>query len=167
MVGAIAVTIAAPPLRAEQLAEVSERESLKGIGGLEVFVESVNIELEALGLEAVTIQNDIRHHLQKAGVNVLTEHERLASQTAAVLVVKIDALHDRIGRYFYCIDFLFTQRVRLKVKGAPEVSAVTWMKPGRIGLIADDKVKQIQGQVLHKVDQFIKDYLAVNPVKKP
>ncbi|HEY6084255.1 MAG TPA: hypothetical protein VIU63_02600 [Nitrospira sp.] len=162
MLGADNVLMAAVPLHAESPAEVSERESLKGIGGMEVLVEPLNVELETLGLEALAIQNTIRHHLQKAGINVLTEHERLATQTAAVLAVRVDALHDRIGRYFYCIDLLFTQRVRLKGKGTPDASAVTWMKPGGIGLIADDKVKQIEGQILHKVDQFIKDYLAAN-----
>jgi hypothetical protein len=137
-----------------------------GVVGIEVMVEPLNIDIEHLGLETLKLQHDVRHRLQQDGVRVLTERERLAASTAAMLVVRVDALHDRIGRYFYCVDLLLTQRVRLKGRNSPDVSAVTWMKPGGIALIADDNVKHIQEQVLRRVDQFIKDYLAVNPEEK-
>jgi hypothetical protein len=163
IVGSFCFAITSMPLQAEEPTEAPERESLKGVVGIEVMVEPLNIEIEHLGLETLKLQHDIRQRVQQAGVRVLTERERLATSTAAMLVVRVDALHDRIGRYFYCVDLLLTQRVRLKGRGTPEVSAVTWMKPGGIALIADDNVKHIQDQVLRRVDQFIKDYLAVNP----
>ena len=40
------------------------------------------------------------------------------------------------------------------------------MNLGAIGIIADDNVKHLEDQVLRKVDQFTKDYLAVNPDRK-
>ena len=40
------------------------------------------------------------------------------------------------------------------------------MKLGPIGIVADDNVKHIEGQVLLKTDQFIKDYLAANPDRR-
>jgi hypothetical protein len=40
------------------------------------------------------------------------------------------------------------------------------MKLGGIGIVADDNVKHIEEQVLRKVDQFIKDYLTVNPDRR-
>ena len=83
-----------------------------------------------------------------------------------MLGVRLDAVHDRIGRYFYSIDLLLTQRVRLKGNGASDLSAVTWLKLGAIGVVADDNVKHLEDQVLRKVDQFIKDYLAVNPDRR-
>jgi len=43
---------------------------------------------------------------------------------------------------------------------------VTWLKLGAIGVVADDNVKHLEDQVLRKVDQFIKDYLAVNPDRR-
>ena len=163
ILGTITFAVTSTPPHAEQPAEVSERESLRGLVGMEVFVEPLNIEIEHQGLQTLTLQRAIKQRLQKAGVKVLTEHERLATPTAAVLVVRVDALHDRIGRYFYSIDLLLTQRVRLEGSVASELSAVTWMKPGGIGIVADDNVTHIEDQVLHKVDQLIKDYLAVNP----
>jgi hypothetical protein len=163
ILGTFCFAIAWLPLQAEEPTEIPERESLKGLVGIEVVVEPLNIELEHLGLETLKLQQDIRHRLQQAGVRVLSERERLATPTAAMLVVRVDALHDRIGRYFYCIDLLLTQRVRLKGRGSSDVSAVTWMRLGGIALIADDNVRHIQDRVFRKVDEFIKDYSAENP----
>jgi hypothetical protein len=166
IVGTLSLIIASTQSHAEPPAEVSERDSLKGLLGLEVLVEPLNIEIEQHGLQTVKLQSDIRQRLQKAGITVLTERERVATPTAAMLVVRVDAVHDRIGRYFYSVDLLLTQRVRLEGHVASELSAVTWIKPGGIGIIADDNVKHLEDQVLHKVDQFIKDYLAVNPDRR-
>src|SRR5262249_32700797 len=119
--------------------------------------------VEGLAPGTLTFQNDIGLRLPQAGVHVLTERERLATTTAAMLVVRVDAVHDRIGRYFYCIDLLLTQRVRLRGQASPDVSAVTWMRPGGIALVADDNVRHIQNQGFRRVDEFVKDYLAENP----
>jgi hypothetical protein len=162
----ISVIIASTPSQAEQPAEVPERESLRGLVGMEVFVEPLNIEIEERGLQTLKLQSDIRQRLQKADIKVLTERERLATPTGAILAVRVDALHDRIGRYFYSVDLLLTQRVRLEGNVASHPSAVTWMKLGAIGAVADDNVKHLEEQVLRKVDQFIKDYQAVNPDRR-
>jgi hypothetical protein len=84
--------LALTPSYAERPAEFSERESLSGLPGVEVLVEPFSLELEQGGLQAVTLRNDIRQRLQKAGVKVLTERERLATRAGAVLVVRLDAV---------------------------------------------------------------------------
>jgi hypothetical protein len=166
ILGTITIVLASISSLAEQPTEAPERESLRGVSGVEVLVEPLNVEIEELGLQTATLQRDIKQRLQKAGVNVLTERERLTTPTAAMLVIRVDALHDRIGRYFYSIDLFLTQRVRLEGRAASELSAVTWMKFGTIGTVADDNVKHIETQILQKADHFIKDYLAVNPDRK-
>jgi hypothetical protein len=157
---------ASPSHQTEPPPEDAERESLRGVAGVEVRVEPLDSEIEQLGLTTGKIEQDIRQRLQKACVKVLTERERLATPTAATLTVRMDTLHDRIGRYFYSTDLLLAQRVKLETPGAPEVSAVTWKKLGVVSTVADDNVKHLQDQVLRKVDQFIKDYLGVNPDRK-
>ena len=164
--GSLSFVVAATPPHAEQPAEVPERESLRGLVGMEVLVEPLDIEIEQLGLQTLRLQSDVRQRLEKAGIKVLTEHERLATPTEAMLIVHVDTLHDRIGRYFYTTDLFLTQRVRLKGRVASDLSAVTWMKLGTLGAIADDNVKHLEDHVLRKVDQFIKDYLAVNPDRR-
>jgi hypothetical protein len=61
---------------------------------------------------------------------------------------------------------LLAQRVKLERDEAPELTAVTWKKLGVVSTVADDNVKHLQDQVFRKIDQFIKDYLAVNPDRK-
>lgn|SRR5574341_312358 len=166
ILGTVMIVLASISSLAEQPIEAPERESLKGVSGVEVFVEPLNVEIEQLGLQTDALEKDIKQRLQKAGVKVLTERERRATPTGAMLTIRVDALHDRIGRYFYSVDLFLTQRVRLEGKTASELSAVTWRKFGTIGVVADDNVKHIEVQVLQKADQFIKDYLAVNPDKR-
>ncbi len=157
---------APPPNPPAPSPEEAERESLRGLAGVEVLVEPLDSDIEQIGLSPEKIQQEIRQRLQKAGVKVLTERERLASPTGAVLIVRIDTLHDRIGRYFYSTDLLLAQQVKLETHEEKEFSAVTWKKLGQVSTIADDNVKHLVDQVLRKVDQFIKDYLAVNPDRK-
>jgi hypothetical protein len=157
---------ASPPQQTQPSSEEAERESLKGLLGVEVLVEPLDSEIEQAGLSTDKLQEDIRQRIHKAGVKVLTERERLANPAAAVLIVRVDTLHDRIGRYFYSADLLLTQRVKLQTRAETEVSAVTWKKLGTVSTVADDNVKHLEDQVLRKVDQFIKDYLAVNPDRK-
>ena len=166
ILGVITIVLASTSSLAEQSTETPERESLRGVTGVEVRVDPLDVEVEQLGLQTDTLQKEIKQRLQKAGVNVLTERERLKTPTAATLVIRVDTLHDRIGRYFYTIDLFVTQRVRLEGQASAELSAVTWMKFGSIGTVADDNIKHIETQVLQKADQFIKAYLAVNPDRK-
>ena len=154
------------PHQAEPAPEEAERESLRGIVGVEVLVDPLDSDIEQAGLSTDKLQEDIRQRIHKAGVKVLTERERLANPAAAVLIVRVDTLHDRIGRYFYSADLLLTQRVKLQTRAETEVSAVTWKKLGTVSTVADDNVKHLEDQVLRKVDQFIKDYLAVNSDRK-
>jgi hypothetical protein len=164
--GTVVIVLASISSHAGQPAEAPERESLKGITGVEVLVEPLNVEIEQRGLEAATLQKEVNQRLQKAGVKVLTERERLTTPAAAVLVIRVDALHDRIGRYFYSIDLFLKRRVQLEDQGPSELSAVTWMKCGPIGIVADDNIKHIETQVLHEADHFIKDYRAMNPDRR-
>jgi len=165
-VGVITIVLASTTGFAEQPAEPPDLEALKGVTGVEVLVDLLDVEIEQLGLQTSALQKDIKQRLQKAGVSVVTERERLKTPTAATLMIRVDTLHDRIGRYFYSIDMYLTQRVRLESREGAELSAVTWMKFGSISTVADDNVKHIETQVLQKTDQFIKDYLAVNPDRK-
>jgi hypothetical protein len=166
ILGTFIIVLASNSSLAEQPTEVPERESLRGVTGVEVLVDPLDVEIEQRGLKTDALEKDVRQRLHKAGVNVLTERERLRNLTSAMLVITVDALHDRIGRYFYSIHLSIKQRVQLEGRETSELSAVTWMKLGSIGTVADDNVKHIETKVLQKVDEFIKDYLAVNPDRK-
>ncbi len=166
IVALISLLITLPPGRAEQPAEISERDSLRGLVGVEVRVEPLAIEIEDRGLPTEKLENDVRQRLQKAGINLVTERERLASSAAGLLEIHVEALHDRIGRFFYTIHLSLKRPVRIQGLDPPDASAVTWIKLGSVGSIADDNVNYLQEQVLRKVDQFLKDYQAANPTRR-
>lgn len=156
-----------PPSRpTEPSPEEAERESLKGLTGIEVVVEPLDSEIEQVGLSAAKLQEDVRQRLLKAGIKVLKERERPGNSATGLLTVRLETLHDRIGRYFYTTDVWLAQRVKLESQATAEFSAVTWKKLGTVSTIADDNVKHMADQALRKVDQFIKDYLAANPDRK-
>jgi hypothetical protein len=157
---------ASPPRPSEPSPEEAERESLKGLASVEVVVEPLDSEIEQVGLSAAKLQEDVRQRLHKAGIKVLKERERLARPATGLLTVRLETLHDRIGRYFYTTDVWLAQRVKLESQVTVEFSAVTWKKLGTVSTIADDNVKHMADQALRKVDQFIKDYLAANPDRK-
>src|SRR6478736_8751072 len=70
---------ASPPQQTQPSAEEAERESLRGLLGVEVLVEPLDSEIEQAGLSTDKLQEDIRQRIHKAGVKVLTERERLAN----------------------------------------------------------------------------------------
>src|SRR5215471_856389 len=95
------------------------------------------------------------------------ERESLHGVTGVeVLVDPLDVEIEQLGVKTDSLQKDLTQRVRLESRETSELSAVTWMKLGPIGIVADDNVKHIEGQVLQKTDQFIKDYLAANPDRR-
>lgn len=151
-------------LCAAQSEDLPERQWLKGLSGVGVLVEPLPIELDERGEQGGLLEREIKQRLQKVGIRVLTERERLAIPPAPMLVVRVDAVHDRIGRYFFSTNLFLAQKIRLEGQDTSGVSAVTWMKLGGIGTVADDNPKHIRDLVMHKVDQFIKDFLAVNSV---
>src|SRR5215510_3256643 len=80
------VILVSPPKSSlgEQAIESVERESLHGVTGVEVLVDPLDVEIEQMGIKTDSLQKDIKQRLQKAGVNVLTERERLRTPTAAM-----------------------------------------------------------------------------------
>lgn len=164
--GSITLLVASPHVRAGQPVELSQRDSLRGLIGVEVHVDPLPIEIEELGLPSGKLQHQIREHLQESGITVLTERERFAGHLGGLLDVRVEATHDRISRFFYTIHVSLKRRVQLEGPPQPGITAVTWMKLGAVGSIADDNVTYLRDQTLRKVDQFIKDYLAVNPNQK-
>src|SRR5262245_18759367 len=81
---------ASPPHPPQPSPEETERESLRGLSGVEIRVESLDDDIEQRGLSEGKIEQAIRQRLQKAGVKVLTDRERLATPTAAILIVRVD-----------------------------------------------------------------------------
>lgn len=138
------------------------RDSLRGLPGLEVIADELSPDVFDAGLRPSEIEEAARERLRKAGVPLLGRKDRLKTEPAAALVIRVNTLHDKIGRYFLCVELELRQRVRLLREDDTQVTAVTWTMPTLITVVADDNLKQIRDIVARKADQFAKEYAAAN-----
>jgi hypothetical protein len=141
-----------------------ERQTLRGLVGFEILVEEMSVDIERLGLYSADIYNDVARHLDQAGIRVLTHAQREKYAKTGTLYVRVSTLHDRIGRYFFCLELQVRQRVQLRTDDR-RVDAWTWETPTRITVVADDKVQEILEVIRTEVKKFIADYRGANAEK--
>lgn len=133
-----------------------DREKLKGLKGVAVFVEPLRPELEHEGLSRRQIQEDVEAKLRKAGIRVLTGTQKPSFWEAPFIYVNLS-----VGKletsYAYTIDLICL--------GASQVNPdknnlLTW-NVGSSGMIAH--ILEVREKVAELVDRFIRDFRSVNP----
>ena len=161
------------------------RESLKGIEGVGVVVECLRPEAKEGGLTEQQLQTDVELRLRKAGVRVISfEETPLRAPGSPFLYVAVnirpkavtylkEAIPHRSKQlpiYPYGLDVEFRQAVTVVRDPSITVStATTWISGrifGGVSIVTADLMRlQIRDHVAAEVDEFINDYLAVNPIK--
>jgi len=137
-------------------------ESLRGLKGVYVIIESLKPDIEADGLREDQIQTDVELKLRLAGIKVLTEEEWEKELGCPCLYVKVSARKWE-SIYSCSTDVELHQDVYLVRDSSIRVfGAITWYKSS-FGLIGEMKVYQIRDSIKDYVDEFINDYLSVNP----
>lgn len=142
----------------------AERESLRGVRAISVLVESLPDDIEGYGLTKSQIQTDVELRLRKAGIRVLTEEE--TSPGSPRLYVNVNALKTNtipptIPIYGVCAIVQFYQLVSLTKDGSRHLG-VTWGKH-QMGIFRE--IRSSREHLGNLVDEFINDYLTVNPKK--
>ncbi|MDA2923271.1 hypothetical protein MYX65_01205 [Acidobacteria bacterium AH-259-L09] len=171
------------------LAQTIRKESLRGLEGVHVPVVAEEPIIEA-GLSEHQLQIDVELRLRKAGIKVVTEDEMWDVPGRPMLWVSVSGVETRLG-YAYHIDLRLEQTVFLlrdleKIRSGlfltlsegnrPERLAhyrkltdlqkigATWEATDIIGVTPSDSLRRtVREAVADMVDQFINDYLAVNP----
>jgi hypothetical protein len=144
---------------ARGLDDKDDRDSLKGIKAVYVIVESLDPQIEKLGLTSSQIQTDIEIKLRKSGITI----ERRPTLGHLHLSVNILLPKDGTGTVAYSIRVEFEQQVQLSRD--PKIvhpGAVTWSS-GEIGQVGSNKIRQVREAVNDQVDQFVNAFLSVNP----
>ncbi|GAI14126.1 unnamed protein product [marine sediment metagenome] len=142
-----------------------EAETLKGIKGVYVVIETLKPEIEADGLEESQIQTDVELKLRLAGIKVLTEEEMFKEPGMPYLCVNVNAFKNDILRiYAYNISIELGQLVYLERDIGIGIKhyGITW-EISVIGVIREKNVDSIRDSVKNLIDKFINDYLSVNP----
>ena len=143
-----------------------ERRSLKGLEGIHPVVEALDPEEEHDGLTAGQLLSEVVYQLQQAGIRVLTQEECENMPGMPYLYVNINAIQlTTQPSYIYAIGVELKQTVSL-VRNPDVVSVGSTWRAGTLGIVPiTDMPHRIRAAVGEKVDAFIYDYLAVNPIE--
>ena len=137
------------------------RETLRGLQGVEVVIESLRPEIKVDGLTEDLLRTDIEQKLRMVGLKVLSRRERLITPGQPFLHVYANIIksYDQPG-YIYNIFIGLGQAVSLV--RAPDIRATshTWLV-GETG--ATDELEDIRATTKDLVDRFISVYLSENP----
>ncbi len=143
-----------------QLAKANQHDTLKGISGVYVLVESFGEDEKRAGFNKQNFQTDVELKLRLAGIKVQTNKESLATPGSPYLYLNVSSLHEQRGENAAFNIFLkLTEQVWLVRNPATRIYATTW-SGGRVGY---GDLQYVRDGVKDVVDQFITAWLSVNP----
>jgi hypothetical protein len=137
------------------------RETLRGLAGVAVVVETLKEDAEADGLRAADLQADTELKLTQAGIEVLSHEQWRGTPGRPWLYVSVNTFK-YLASYFFSVDVQLKQEVSLPRDPSLVTSSATW-EVGSIGfVISPDLSEKIRGSVGGYVNHFIRDYLTAN-----
>jgi hypothetical protein len=137
------------------------RETLRGLKGLVVIVETVKSDAEADGLKIDDIQAQVEARLEQGGVRVLPHDVWRTTVGRPWLYVSVNTMK-YLFSYFFSIDVQLKQDVTLPRQPGISTSSATW-EMGSIGFVAVPELPgKIKEFVFAYVDSFISDYAIAN-----
>jgi len=148
-------------------AETLGKETLKGLKGVHVLVETLSPDIEKDGLRKSSLHTDVELKLRLAGIKVLTKEEYLKEPGKPYLYVNVGSLKDERGFYHFSIEVALNQVVTLLRDFTITSFAITWRATGRFGYAGEERVESfIRSNINDSINEFINDYLAMNPKEK-
>ena len=140
------------------LAEDKEisRLTLRGIKEVNVVIESIEPEIESLGLLQAQVKADVEAKLREASIAVALDIER--GRPAVYLYVQV-IRPDKIDRLFYSISLSLLQNVILERDPNVKTNTDTWLV--RV-LGMSSETEAIRSDIRSLLDQFVEDYRKAN-----
>ncbi len=138
-----------------------DRESLRGLPGVQVVIENIDKDAQEDGLLEDTVRTAVELILRSSGIRILTQSERLQTPSKPWLYVYIDTFKNN-GRYAYTIRVSVEQRVSLVARPDHIMSTTTW-RLDQIGTSGSFNISKTINIVESAVKAFANDFLTVNP----
>jgi hypothetical protein len=139
----------------------SSRQTLRGLQGVYVVIESVNPKIKGDGLTADGLRADMQLKLQRAGIEVLSEAENQTTPGRPYMYVNVNILKYRyFPAYIYNIRVEVVQDVYLVRLVDVRTGGVTW-SINTAGIAP--QLRDIRTSIEKLVDYFIETYSSVNP----
>lgn len=148
--------VASPSVRAQ---DEQATASLRGLRAASVSVQPLSDGAKVLGLTNETLQADVELKLRLAGMRVVTAEEGFKIPGNPGIYVEALLLSDAKAG---CIRIELVQNARLERNGQSLISVATWYKTA---LTSSPTAQSIRDVVKDLVDEFLNDWLSVNPKK--
>jgi hypothetical protein len=140
------------------------RESIRGINGVHVFIEILGQDEIRDGLTADSILKDVELRLRKNGITVLTEAGMRIYPGNPLLYINANFRKMKnLSTNVYSLSIEFYQNVIFE-RNKLSMRAVTW-NLGAVGYTPVNNLDSVRKDVRGLVDRFITAYLSVNPKK--
>jgi hypothetical protein len=139
-----------------------QRDSLQGLQGVEVVIESLRPDAQTDGLSQEAIRTAVELILRSKGIRVFTRSESLSTLAAPYLYVKVSTYNHSSDLYAYAVTVDVMQKVSLAQRPRQMMSATTWERGG-VGTTGHSNISMVIDSVESKVKEFANDYLAANP----
>ncbi len=137
---------------------MSSKETLQGIKSFYVIVEAIDPKIKSDELFHKQIVNDVELKLMMADIDLV--HKTVISEDTTFLCVSASIMKTKLARYIYTIRVIVKQPVYLCRNEKIVCDASTWECTG-LGVTSD--IRDIRNMIKSKIDDFIIDYLSVNP----
>jgi hypothetical protein len=150
------IGVSSPAIRAQ--GNDRQADTLKGISTITVLVEDLPDSAEVIGLAAEAIQTDVELKLRLAGMRVLTNEEAHKLSGTPLLYVRAGLLTRAEAAI---IEVQLLQNAVLERNGQVALGVITW---DRADVVANPTAQSIRDRVKDRVDEFLNDWLSVNPM---
>ena len=132
------------------------RLTLRGIKEVNVVIETIEPEIEQLGLPQAQVKADVEAKLREANIAVAPDIER--GRPAVYLYVQV-MRPEKINRLFYSISLSLLQNVILERDPNVKTNTDTWLVR-MLGMSSGTEA--IRSDIRSLLDQFIEDYRKAN-----
>jgi len=142
----------------------TEQASLRGIIGIHVMIGKIPAELAQAGVIDVELEAEVELRLKKAGIKVLEQREALSLPGQPIFFIQIGgAKVADLPVYAVTILGALSQQVTLERDSTQKCTAHTWSLSGTTAAGTQVLNQKIKAAAAALTDQFVKDYLSVNP----
>ncbi len=155
----LSLALAAPA--AAQMFVATGRDTLRGLPGVELAIESLPPELVAAGVTTAVIRADAEARLRAAGVTVYATQRQNPSLAKPYVYVHFTALELPGGQLSVAIQVQLRQTLRSPVTASNVVNAMTWDAHNLFSVPAVG-AGQLRDALREMVDGFAADWRAVH-----
>jgi len=141
---------------------VGQRDSLHGLSGVQLVVESIKPDAEGDGFSTNAIQTAAEAILQSSSIWLLSGPERIRMPSAPYLYVNVNTVNSDRDFYSFSVVTQLNQLVSLLTAEKNKTYATTWSREST-GHIRADELPGIVHFVEEHIKQFADDFLDVNP----